>query len=422
MQAIIIGAGPAGLSTALRLQQTTDIRCTIYELRPEPTTMGGAIAIFSNGLRLLDQMGLFQPLKTRGNSRSTFVIRSIQGDIIGEQEDAVSYARARTGFGHMRVKRTDIIDVMLQAVSEAKIPVHYNKKLTTINEDEKGVTVTFADGTSDTADLLIGCDGIHSYVRKLYVDPDQAPEYSGFSSLGSIVPVSSLPPDTAAAASKQLSGLSATFTEEGMFMATVCTAAGDEISWGFSEQVSLPNSGDSRDGWEVRRKEEVDMFKANMHKILANANGEWSTTLRQLVDKSEVIKFYPIYRLPLGGTWSKGRCILLGDAAHAMQPHAGQGVSMALEDAFLLSRLLCDSSKPLTEVFETFDQIRRPRVEEIHKLSAHNANIRKKSGPWGLMIKETILKLAFLVSGFLKLDMWGFGQKHLIYDIAEVKV
>jgi 2-polyprenyl-6-methoxyphenol hydroxylase-like FAD-dependent oxidoreductase len=315
----------------------------------------------------------------------------------------------------MRIKRTDLVDVLMEAVNKAKIPVHFNKRLSAIDDNEDGVSVTFSDGTTDTADFLLGCDGIHSSVRRLYVNPDLVPEYSGFSGLGSIIPTSSLPPTAAA----QLSGFDVTLIEEGVIMAMPCTATGDEMCWGLVRQVPLPDPEDSRDGWEVHRRTEVDEFKANLHKILANACGDWGAALRDIVDHTKAVQFYPIHRLPLGGAWSKGRCLLLGDAAHAMQPHAGQGVSMALEDAFLLSRLLEDPSRTPGEVYEQFDRIRRPRVTEIYQMAARNVGIRKKTGPWGLWAKEVAIRAALWAWSASGLNNWGIGQKHLVYDIDE---
>ncbi|KAF7591570.1 hypothetical protein BBP40_001450 [Aspergillus hancockii] len=416
-KAIIIGGGPAGLSTALRLYQTTNIKCTIYELRSEPTTLGGAIGIMPNGLRLLHRLGVYDALHARGSSHSSLTVHSTQGSILGEQEDIVSYARVQTGFGYLRIKRTDLVDVLLDAVDKAQIPVHFNKRLATIDDSENsGVTVTFSDGSTDTADLLIGCDGIHSYVRQVHVDPDQVPEYSGFSGLFALVPTSNMPASVIA----QISGLGVTLTEQGMFMVTLSSAAGDEVFWGLSQQVPLPESGDSRDGWEVHRQKEVDGFKLNIHRILENVHGDWGEVLRHLVNSTNIVKFYPVYRLPLGGAWYKGRCVILGDAAHAMQPHAGQGVSMALEDCFLLARLLKDTTRPLAEVYKRFEEIRRPRVNEIYGLSARNAGIRKKTGSWGLLAKEVAVGMAFWISWALGLDKRGRGQGHLVYDIEEV--
>jgi 2-polyprenyl-6-methoxyphenol hydroxylase-like FAD-dependent oxidoreductase len=81
-------------------------------------------------------------------------------------------------------------------------------------------------------------------------------------------------------------------------------------------------------------------------------------------------------------------CLLPGDAGHAMQPHAGQGVSMAAEDVFLVSRLLKAPSTSVSDVFERFNDIRRPRVEKIFKVAARNAESRKRAGPVSQRLKE----------------------------------
>ncbi|KAG0651203.1 Salicylate 1-monooxygenase [Hyphodiscus hymeniophilus] len=139
--------------------------------------------------------------------------------------------------------------------------------------------------------------------------------------------------------------------------------------------------------------------------------------MKELVEKASVVNLYPIYKLPLGGAWFKGRCLLLGDAAHAMQPHAGQGISMALEDTFLLSRLLEDEIRSLDDVFEKFEKIRRPRVAEIANLAARNAQVRKRSGPWGLWFKEFGIWMYLWVS-------WALGseQKLLMYDVDREEI
>lgn len=416
-QAIIIGGGPAGISTALRLQKS-NISCTIYELRNEPTTLGGAVGIWSNGLRLIHKLGLHDAVLSRGSSRSDITIRSIEGRVLGKH-DLVSWARAQTGFGYVRIKRADLLDVFIEEVGKVGIPIHYKKRLISIKDDEGGVTATFADGTTDTADLLLGCDGIHSSVRKLYVDPPQTPEYFGFAGMSAFVPASAL---SEAVAAQIQGGINATLTPEGMFMAMTCTPEDDEFYWGVSGEVSLPETGDAKDGWEVHGKEEVERVKSNLLGMLANAAGDWGATVKQLAENSSVLGFYPVYKLPLGGVWSRGRCLLLGDAAHAMPPHAGQGVSMALEDAFLLSRLLENPNHSLSEVYEKFDKIRRPRINEVAGLATSNAQMRKKTGPWGLWAKEVGIWMYCSVVWAFGLDKKGLAQKHLVYDIDEVEI
>ncbi|KAI1016403.1 hypothetical protein LB503_010467 [Fusarium chuoi] len=189
IQAIIIGGGPAGLVTALRLQQPVSVDCTIYELRPAPSTLGSAIGIMPNGLRLLDRLGVYSELKKRGSSHSNMTIHSLKGGVLGRR-DMVSAAKEQTGYGYMRIKRTDLLDTLLEAVAEAGIALHYNKSLISITESADSVTATFSDGTSDTADFILGCDGIHSVVRRMHVDPHQAPVYTGMSGLGALVSAS----------------------------------------------------------------------------------------------------------------------------------------------------------------------------------------------------------------------------------------
>ena len=161
-------------------------------------------------------------------------------------------------------------------------------------------------------------------------------------------------------------------------MATLCTAAGDAIYWGFSREVAVPDVEGARDGWEVRRQEEVEGFRQHLHEILAGGqDGGWNDGLLELVDVTPVMKFYPIYRLPLGETWFRGRCLLLGDAAHAVQPHAAQGVGLALEDAFIMARTLADSNRPVDEAHALFERIRRPRVKQVYDTAATNAALRR---------------------------------------------
>jgi 2-polyprenyl-6-methoxyphenol hydroxylase-like FAD-dependent oxidoreductase len=369
-----------------------------------------------NGLRLLDRLGVYSELKERGSSHSTMTIHSINGGILG-QRDMVAEAREQTGYGYMRIKRTDLQDTLLKTVDKAGIALYYNKSLTSITESVDSVTVTFSDGTSETADLILGCDGIHSAVRRLHVDPEQVPVYTAMSGLGALVPSSCV----SEAARQEMRGLNVTMTQEGMFGVMTCTASDDEILWFLSKEVPLPDSENARNGWELHRREEVEGFKTQLHDTLKVAGGEWGSKLRELISNTTAVKFYPIYKLPTGGRWYKGRTLLLGDAAHAMPPHAGQGVSMAFEDAFLLARLL-EKEQSLEDTFKQFDDTRRPRVEDIANRSSGNAKLRRKTGPWGLWLKETGLWLFLQGAWAFGMDRWGSETQQMVYDIDKVSI
>ncbi|CVL00357.1 related to 2-polyprenyl-6-methoxyphenol hydroxylase and related FAD-dependent oxidoreductases [Fusarium mangiferae] len=412
-RAIIIGGGPAGLAAAIRLKTHNGIDTVVYEIRPEPTTLGGAVNIPSNGLRLFDRLGLYDKLVSLASSASQLIVHSRQGTVLADL-DLAGWSRDQVGYGFMRVLRRDLIEVLLEETTKQNVPVIFGKSVTKIVETESQATVTFADGTTDTADLLLGCDGIHSAVRSLHVSPNAAPEYTGIANMFTILPVSEL-----SEANRELApALHATLTRQGLFGVMPCTASGSHLYWFYSRQVPLP-SGDSREGWETYNKQQVAGFKENLESVFADATGHWSDQLREMVQKTDTIKFYPLYKMPPDIKWFTKRSLILGDAAHAMQPHAGQGTSMALEDVFLLSRLLEQPSRPLPEVFEKYQAIRRPRVEAIANASASNGEIRKDTGPIALKVKEFTFWGLFSMYKMVGLQKWGIGmnQKDTVYDI-----
>jgi 2-polyprenyl-6-methoxyphenol hydroxylase-like FAD-dependent oxidoreductase len=98
-----------------------------------------------------------------------------------------------------------------------------------------------------------------------------------------------------------------------------------------------------------------------------------------------------------------------------MTPHIGQGTAMALEDAFLLSRLL-KQSEDLHAVFKKFEVIRRPRIEQLFKMASASASIRKDTGPWGQWVKEWILWVV------LKVMPETWRTKPFEYDIMSVDI
>lgn len=368
----------------------------------------------ANGLRLFDRLGVYQEMLARGFSIQTATLHSMRGHVLGHQKITDDELEQTQGYGYLRIKRTDILDTLLAAATKADIPVHYGKSLTSITETDSSVTVHFADGTSDTSDVLFGCDGIHSAVRTAYVDPDQKPEYFGFAGLGSLVSTKDL-------SIPKLTGLNAMLTTHGTILSMPCSADGDQVQWGFQRETPLPDSSDARDGWEIKKEEQVAEFKVHLFDVLRDAQGGWGHTLREIVDKSTVLSMYPVYRLAAGGAWSKGRCLLLGDAAHATPPQAGQGLSMAIEDVFLIAKLLASDKRALQDAFATYDAIRRPRVEQVAKLAVKNAEVRRQSSPAGLFIKETLIWAFFSLKSMLHLPNWGVDKDVLHYDVEDEK-
>ncbi|KAH8589017.1 FAD binding domain protein [Bisporella sp. PMI_857] len=412
---IIIGGGPTGIAAALLLKQNNHLTPVIFEEAPEMKTIGGAIGIPSNGLRLLDRLGVYEELISRGSCANDIVLHSVTGSILG-QIDMVSWSKTKTGYGLLKIMRADLMEVLCRAAEKAGIKIHYGKKLVGIQETDEEVVASFSDGGSEAADLLLGCDGAYSSVRGLYVDPETELQYTGISDFYALVPTSDRPTTPGS-----LHALHATFTINGMFALMHCRKMNDMNYWFFSYAVSGPDAdGGKGSAWKELKESQIKLFNPILQEMLAEVGGEWGDVLRDFVTKSKEVGFHPIFNLPLGGPWHKGRCLLLGDAAHAMSPHLSQGVSMALEDVFLFSRLLSRTSTlVIEELFQTYDRNRRPRVEEISSRSKSNGSSRKKTTPWRLWVNEIAAIVLFGLYNFFNLGTLGIGQKTMVYNIEE---
>ncbi len=122
--------------------------------------------------------------------------------------------------------------------------------------------------------------------------------------------------------------------------------------------------------------------KADLQQRLLDLHGDWAKPIPQLILSATDILNIPIHDVSNLPRWSAGRTILIGDAAHAVAPHSGQGASMALEDAMFLGKLLRESNgTPLEEVFSNFEQQRRPRTDKVIALGRRNARAKSKCPP-----------------------------------------
>ena len=108
----------------------------------------------------------------------------------------------------------------------------------------------------------------------------------------------------------------------------------------------------------------------------------------QHVDRLD--RSYPVYDMPKLPCWHKGRVVPIGDAAHAVGPHAGQGASMAIEDALVLAASL-KAERGCAAVFRRFEKLRRERIDQVVKLTAGNSSQKRTSGWLGLMIRDLVL-------------------------------
>ena len=320
-----------------------------------------------NGLRVLDSLGAYRRLRSKGYNFERSDFKNEQGETTG----SYYYGHERLyGYKALRSYRQTLIEELRAMVDERNIPIHFKKKFTRIVSEsaEDGVKFEFADGSVETASLLIGADGIHSKVRQ-YIIPNLSPKYSGFLAIASNVSKSKL---------RFPSGFDTTVpititAKAGAFILLPQGVHGDEFL--AVTQRAYPEQ--DRVGWE-----KLSASKDELLGMLREDQSSWPDLVQSALENitADGVFIWPFYVVPRLESWASPgkRVIILGDAAHAIPPTAGQGVNQAFEDVYSLSLLLSKLSPKVTleAALKFWQNYREDRVDKVLALSHQTTQLR----------------------------------------------
>lgn len=179
MKVIIIGAGIGGLSAYHSLKKylaNNNVTIKVYESHGPPgtTKVGGGLGLAPNGLRAIASISpkAVEFIRMNGHPGPIFTFRNSSGRLLGHFWNG---RKERYGFDQMMIRRAVLHEALLLGVPADA--VSWNSKLLSVREIDQGVEVEFANGSSDTADLVIGADGVWSAVRECIFDKKYAPIY-----------------------------------------------------------------------------------------------------------------------------------------------------------------------------------------------------------------------------------------------------
>lgn len=351
---LIAGAGLGGLSAAsCLLKAGYDVE--IYEQAPVLSEVGAGIQLSANAMHVLNHLGLGEAIGAVSVRPGAYVFRAFDsGEVI--QRFALSDEHEKLhGAPYNQLHRADLHD-LLAARARALKPdvVHLNHRAVGFEEDDDGVRLDFADGSSARGDLLIGADGLKSVVRTQIAGEIPA-SYTGDGAWRVTVPTERLPENF-------LGQVMSVFMGPGRHVVCYYLRGGALLNFvGIVETDEV-----SEESWTARFPWE---------KFKADFTG-WHDDIQTVIDaadRDQCFRWSLHYR-PAIRTWSLGRTTILGDAAHPTLPYLAQGAAMAIEDGAVLTRALQRESDPALAL-QLYQRNRVDRTTRIVEQSTTNRNL-----------------------------------------------
>jgi 2-polyprenyl-6-methoxyphenol hydroxylase-like FAD-dependent oxidoreductase len=344
LTAAVVGGGIGGLTAAAALTRA-GIHASVYEQASELGEVGAGVLIGPNSVRLLHRLGLAEAIDEVGGwvgEGSTYY-----------RHDGARVAPVMTtdssGWAAMYgMHRADLIDVFRSAVPGDRI--HPGHRAVSFEQDADKGRVVFENGAVAEADLVIAADGIHSALRRFVTEPT-APVFSGQISYRGVLDTSRVPWWPAR--------IFQVWMGEGKHVIVFPVRAGKMLNF----VCFVPADEEMRESWSAPG--DPDALRASFKGFAAPV-----TVLLEQVDSTFWWGLYD--REPLA-EWTRGRLALLGDAAHPMLPHLGQGANQSIEDAFALAAVLRDASPAdVPAALRHYAQVRRRRTDVVQANSRRN--------------------------------------------------
>jgi salicylate hydroxylase len=346
----IVGAGIGGLAAALALlKRGFDVQ--IYEQAPALAEIGAGLQISANGTEVLDQIGVLEAARQIGCEPSGKQIRLWSTGQTWKLFDLGVASVERYGYPYLMIHRADLHGLLFDAVRK-KSPnaIKTASRCTGFHQSSDEVTLSFADGASATADILIGADGVHSAIRQALFGPDR-PQFTGCMAWRGLVAMERLPERLRVAVGTNWVG-------PGGHVVTYPLRRGELLNF-----VGIVE----RDDW----KGESWTDAGSREECAADFSG-WHPDIHEIIGNIDTpYKWALIGRDPLP-QWTNGRVTLLGDACHPTLPFLAQGANMALEDGLVLARCL-EQYDPAPTALRRYEAARIERTTKIVRGSADNA-------------------------------------------------
>ena len=348
-EVIILGAGIGGLTLALSLHQA-GIACRVYEAVPELRPLGVGINLLPHAVRELSELGLLDALDAVGVRTQEAVFFTEHGQLVFREPAG---QHAGYDWPQYSIHRGDLQTVLLNETLKRLGPdsVQCGHRCTGVEQDADGVTVHFADGRAPVRGAVaVGCDGIHSALRKQLYPDEGAPRYSGINMWRGT-----------AAWKPFLSG--------GSMVRAGWLTVGKMVIYPIRNDID--DQGRQLVNWvaEIHAPQPAmrDWSRAGRLEDFLPAFADWHfdwLDVPALILASDTILEYPMVDQDPLPRWSHGRLTLLGDAAHPMVPRGSNGAGQAIIDARFLAGAMKRECVGISAL-ETYDRVRVKATTDV---------------------------------------------------------
>jgi 2-polyprenyl-6-methoxyphenol hydroxylase-like FAD-dependent oxidoreductase len=361
----IAGGGIGGLALAILLRKAGH-PVTVFEARNrEELAEGVFLTLAPNGMNALRLIGADGEVAENGIATTAIEILDERGRRLALM-DQLDHAEVY-GAESVTIRRGTLAEILVRKAEDAGVSLRFGQRIGAVIDSADGVEVETVEGGRAHFDMLAACDGLRSSVRELVFPEYPKPHFTGLNGAGGFVDVPELAPTHGT--------MRMTFGREAFF--GYIKAPGQPAFWFNSYPADSIAPDDAS-------PEAYARSLRHLHRDDPRENREILARLTQ-IDRD-----YPIFDMPPLPVWHSGNVVLVGDSAHAVGPHAGQGASMAIEDAMVLAACLAAETSS-TAAFSRYEKLRRGRVAEIVKQTSRNASQKSARGRLGLFIRNLIL-------------------------------
>lgn len=368
MRIVINGAGIAGPCLAYWLQHSGH-EVVLIEKAPQFRTGGYGVDFWGVGYTVAERMGILPQVRERGYVFRELRIVDASGRKVGGFSTDALLQSMNGRFTSL--PRGDLAAAIYRTI-ENRVETLFGNSISAIDERATDVLVSFEHGVAREFDLVIGADGLHSTVRALAFGPERKFE-------------------------KQLGYRVVAFEVEGYrprdeLVGVTYSTPGRQVGRfalrGDRTLFSLLFASDRLTGPEPS---DAEGQKALLRQVFVDAGWECPQILRAMDQISDV--YYDRVSQIRMDAWSKGRVMLIGDAAACVSLLAGEGAGMAMAEAYVLAGELSRAGQDYQAAYRRYEQLLRPFVEAKQKSVRYFASAFVPKTRVGVWLRNQVTKL-----------------------------